>query len=372
MVSSRRASTIKKYGYLLFLTTPALPVAGLWLGAATGAGNLCAWFTVAYIYLFIPLADYAIGLDGSNPDPAAAGALAADPWYKALLALCPPLMIATLAYGAWVFVYAGLSGAGQLGWAISIGLVSGALAINAAHELIHKRSRVERVTGGLLLSLVCYGSFKVEHIRGHHVNVSTPADASTARLGQSVYTFVPRAWRENFTNAWRLEAQRMRTLGLPALHWRNELIWLYAASASVALAFYAWLGMAAVAFFALQSLAAITFLEIVNYLEHYGLRRRRLDNGRYERTTHRHSWNSNYLLTNLLLFQLQRHSDHHEHPTRAYQLLRHYDDSPQLPAGYATMMVLALVPPLWRRVMDPRVRAYYEADAALAAAAASP
>jgi alkane 1-monooxygenase len=117
-------------------------------------------------------------------------------------------------------------------------------------------------------------------------------------------------------------------------------------------------------FFVTQSLVAIITLETVNYLEHYGLRRKKLANGKYERTTHRHSWNSNYLLTNMLLFQLQRHSDHHEFPARRYQVLRHIDESPQLPAGYATMMVLAWCPPLWRRVMNPRVSAYYKDEAA--------
>lgn len=358
-MATPRTTRLKKFGYLAFLTTPALPFIGLWLGNLTGKADLCAWFTVAYIYLVIPVADLMVGLDQANPAPTAIDG--SDYWYKALLALCPPLVVTTLLLGAWVFVHSGFSLAGQLGWAVSVGLVSGALAINAAHELIHKRSRLERTTGGLLLSLVCYGGFKVEHLRGHHVNVSTPADASTARVGQSVYAFVPRAWLLNFINAWRLEARRLARLGLPVLHWRNELLWWYATSSAIALAFYAWLGAGAVAFFALQSLAAVTFLEIVNYLEHYGLRRRRLENGRYERTTHQHSWNSNYLLTNLLLFQLQRHSDHHANPTRPYQLLRHYDDSPQLPAGYATMMLLTLVPPLWRRVMDPRVDAYYGA-----------
>ena len=353
------ATERKKLGYLVFLMTPALPVASWWLGRITGSPDFFAWLTPIYIYGAIPVLDYLIGQDHSNPGDAETEALRSDRWYKALLALCVPIMVVLLAWAAFVFANAGFSWPGKLGWVLSIGMVSATLAINVAHELIHKRSRTERMAGGFLMSLVCYGGFKVEHVRGHHVNVSTPEDSSSARLGQSLYQFLPRAFYHNVVNAWRLEARRLEYLGLPAWHWRNELVWWYLLSLAVAILAGLVLGTAGVVFFLSQSLVAATFLEIVNYLEHYGLRRKRLPNGRYERTTHLHSWNSNYLLTNLLLFQLQRHSDHHENPTREYQLLRHYEDSPQLPAGYATMMLLALVPPLWHKVMDPRVRSFY-------------
>lgn len=352
---------LKKYGYLLFLMTPTLPVVGLWLGSINRTPDLGAWFTVACIFVLIPIADHLIGLDQSNPQDMRDEVLQSNRWYKGLLALCPPLMVCVLTGGAWVFVNGGLGWVGKLGWTISLGLVSGALAINAAHELIHKRSRLERAAGGFLLALVCYASFKVEHIRGHHVRVATPHDTSTARRGESLYRFLARAWTRNCVDAWRLEAQRLAQTGRRPWSVRNELLGWYALSIAIVALLWAWLGIQAVAFFVLQAFAAITFLETVNYLEHYGLQRRRLPDGRYERTTHQHSWNSNYLLTNLLLFQLQRHSDHHANPSREYHLLRHYEDSPQLPAGYATMMVLALVPPLWRRVMHPRLQAHYAA-----------
>lgn len=353
----------KEYGYLLSLTTPLWPLASTWLGRLTGAPDASAWLTVAWMFALVPLLDQAIGPDRHNPSGAEARRLSAARFYRALLALCIPATIATVAGGAWFFVHGGLGNAGRTGWVLSIGLVNAVLAINAAHELIHKRSRHERLAGGLLLALVAYASFKVEHLRGHHVHVATRADNSTARLGESVYRFLGRAVRRNFLSAWRLEAQRLRRIGRPALHWRNELIWWYLGSGAVATALWWWLGPWGAAFFALQALVAIGALEVVNYLEHYGLERERFADGTYERTTHRHSWNSDYLLTNLLLFQLQRHSDHHENPTRPYQLLRRYDDSPQLPGGYATMMVLAMIPPLWRRVMDPRVASLRAAGA---------
>lgn len=357
--SVRMARPARKFSYLLFLVTPMLPLAGWWLGRQTGAVNFFAWFTAFYIFLLIPVADYLIGQDPINPDANGARTAGGELWYKLLLWSCVPLMLSVLPLAGYLYVTTDLTWIGATGWIVSMGLVSSTIAINAAHELIHKPARAERAAGGLLLSLVCYGGFKVEHVRGHHVHVSTPADASSARRGQTVYGFVPRALLHNFINAWELEAARLRYRGLPPLHWRNELIWWYALSLAVATFFTTWLGLPGLLFFVGQSLVACAFLEVVNYLEHYGLQRRLLSNGRFERTTHLHSWNSNYLLTNLLLFQLQRHSDHHENPTRVYQLLRHYDASPQLPAGYATMMLIALVPPLWRRIMHPRLDAFY-------------
>jgi alkane 1-monooxygenase len=213
----------------------------------------------------------------------------------------------------------------------------------------------------LLLASVGYHGFKVEHLRGHHVHVATPADASTARRGQSLYAFLPQALWRNTIAAWRLEAARLRGLRLPAWHWRNELVGWTALWLAFALAFAAWLGPAGLAFFLAQGLVAAATLEVVNFIEHYGLERRVGADGRPERVAPAHSWNSDFALSNLMLFQLQRHSDHHAHPRRRYAVLRHRPEAPQLPAGYAAMFVLAWFPPLWRRAVHPRL------DAAVAA-----
>lgn len=356
----QRALAIRKTGYLLFLLTPTLMPVGWMLGRATGLADLMAWYPVLWIFGLIPLLDYAVGRDTANPDEATETAVMQNElYYRALTLLAVPIQVLLLAWGGWIFVHSDLGFCGLLGWLVSMGVVSGINAINIAHELIHRRGRLEPWAGGVLLSLVAYGGFKVEHVRSHHLHVSTPHDASSARYGQSVYSFLPHAWKWNFLNAWRLEAERLQRRELPVLHWRNELVWWYGLTLTVAVVMtwaYGWLGLV---FFAGQSFVALTELEIINYVEHYGLHRRRGDDGRYERTNHQHSWNSSYLVTNLFLFQLQRHSDHHAHPARRYQVLRHFDDSPQLPGGYGAMVLLALVPPLWRRVMDPRVAAYY-------------
>lgn len=351
----------KRLGYLVFLTPPLLP----WLGVAGwqqfGHPDLWAWVTFAYVYGLVPALDLVLGKDANNPPDSALNALSEDRFYRWLTYLCVPLVAASLVLGAWGFVhFTELGIVGKTGWLVSHGLVTGALGINAAHELVHKNTRLERRLGDALLAMSCYPGFRIEHLRGHHIHVSTPKDRSSARYGQSLFHFLPRAIVGNVAAAWQLEAERLRKRGQAVFGVRNELVLGYGATAAIGLALFAAFGPAGLVFFVVQGFVAIVTLETVNYLEHYGLERRQLDNGRYERTDHRHSWNSNYLLTNMLLFQLQRHADHHAFPSRRYQVLRHFDESPQLPAGYATMMLLAWCPPLWRRVMDPRVRAYYD------------
>lgn len=357
------ATTGKALGYLLIFVIPALmPLAAL-LGATLLTPGLAAWSPLFALFVLLPCADYLIGRDRNNPSMTELADLEAQRYYRVLTLLCVPAYLSALLYSGAYFAHAPLSLVGQLGWLLSQGVVGGIVAINVAHELIHKSSKLEQGAGGILLASVCYGGFKIEHVRGHHVHVSTPEDASSARFGQNVYGFVAQSVPRNVIAAFRLEAARLKKLGLPFFSLRNELLLWHGLSALMLGGFYLWLGAAGVVFFLAQSLGAFVSLEIINYIEHYGLERKRLADGRYERTTHLHSWNSNYLLTNLMLFQLQRHSDHHENPRRRYQALLHYDASPQLPGGYAAMFLLALVPPLWFAVINPRVLAHRESQA---------
>ena len=361
---SRWMLALKKVGYWIWLS----PVLGIPPGYYWSQGSAHAdawpWLVISVVFGVIPLLDFIVGRDPANPDECdEVPALEAQGYYRLLSLATVPLLLAMLVWSGWIFAsYEGWSWVGQLGWVLSVGTVMGAIGITVSHELIHKDPTLEQNAGGLLLAAVCYAGFKVEHVRGHHVHVSTPEDASSSRFGQSLYAFLPHAYKHNFLNAWKLEAERLKRRSLPALHWRNELIWWYAISALFLLGFTLALGPLGALFFLGQAVIAFTLLEIVNYVEHYGLHRRKLDSGRYERTNAHHSWNSNFLLTNLFLFHLQRHSDHHAYAKRRYQVLRHFDDSPQLPNGYAGMIVLAVFPPLWRAVMDPKVRAYYAGE----------
>jgi alkane 1-monooxygenase len=353
--------SLKRFGYLTVLIVPALLPLAAWLGQRIDQ-NVAAYFPLVFLFVLLPLADYAIGRDPNNPDAEEAERLEQDRYYRWLTLACLPIYLALLVWSGWWFANADFTLAGTIGWLLSQGVIGGVLAINVAHELIHKNSLLEQTAGGLLLASVGYGTFKVEHLRGHHVHVSTPKDASSARFGQNVYGFVARSIPRNIANAWRLESERLSRSRLP--FWQNEL-WLWSGLTLALLALFGvWLGSQGVLFFATQCLGAIVSLEIINYIEHYGLERREIAPGRYERTTHLHSWNSNYRLTNWMLFQLQRHSDHHENARRRYQALMHYDASPQLPGGYAAMFVLALLPPLWFALIDPRVRAFKAAQGA--------
>jgi len=336
--------------YLLAYIPPALLPLAAWLGQLTGWIDAFAWLPMLVLFVLLPIIDAWLGADASRPpdDGETFESLQGTSAYRWLTLFCVPMQWMLLAWSLWHWHQTPFGGAGTVGWLVSLGVVGGVLAINVAHELIHKAGRLEPMLGGVLLASVGYSGFKTEHLRGHHVHVATPLDPSTARLGESSFAFVARGLLLNPVRAWRLVrsgAERLELLGWHAL------------TLAAAVAFGVWLGASAMLAFMAQALIAAAALEVINYIEHYGLVRDRGADGRFARVTHAHSWNSNFLLTNAMLFQLQRHADHHAHPRRRYQALRHHPDSPQLPAGYATMFVLALIPPLWRRVMDGRVLA---------------
>lgn len=355
---------IKKWSYLAcwLVLLPLVPFS-VTAGNLHGNPDAWTWLMPAVFFILIPIIDFLVGKDPVNPDEETqVPSLSQEKIYRLFPLLLAIVWLGMLFYAGHVFVSNDFTWSGMLGWTLSIGLLGGMIAINLGHELIHKDPKVENWMGGLLLSSVTYGGFKVEHVRGHHVHVSTPEDASSSRYNQSLYDFLPKAFIRNFRNAWKLEKQYLQRKGKKNLSIHNELIWWYGISFLFAVAFGVLWGWQGILFFAGQSFFAALALEIVNYIEHYGLHRRKLHGGRFERVTPAHSWNSNFLVTNLMLFQLQRHSDHHAYAKRRYQVLRHYDESPQLPAGYTAMMLLAMVPPLWRRVMNPRVEAYYQGE----------
>ncbi len=246
--------------------------------------------------------------------------------------------------------------------ALTVGMVSG-IAINTAHELGHKRASLERWLSRVALAQSGYGHFYIEHNRGHHVRVATPEDPASSRLGESFYAFWPRTVAGSLRSAWGLERTRLARTGRSPWTLHNDILGAWAMTVVLFAALCAAFGLVVLPYLLLQAVIGFSLLEVVNYLEHYGLlRSRRADGERYERTAPEHSWNSNSVASNVLLYHLQRHSDHHANPTRRYQALRHVDHAPQLPTGYAGMIVLAAIPPLWRRVMDPRLLAHYGGD----------
>ena len=350
----------RRHWWLVSLLLPMLPLAGL-LAWGVAGNEWWLWLTPIVVYGLVPLLDLLLGEDPNNPPEALVPALEHDAWYRWLTWLTVPAVWLTVIVAAWVAVRGDLGPLGWLGLAVSAGWTSGA-GINAAHELGHKKGGLERWLARFALAPACYGHFVVEHVRGHHRDVATPEDPASARFGESYYRFMLREIPGAFRRAWRLERARLAALGRGAFDPGNENLQAWALSVlfwgGLSLAF----GPAVLAFMLVQAVFAYSLLSAANFVEHYGLLRARLADGRYERTAPRHSWNSNHVVSNLLLYQLQRHSDHHAWPARRYQCLRHFDEAPQLPSGYFGMFLVALLPPLWRRVMDPRVLAHVGGD----------
>ncbi len=341
---------------MLGLVPLSLPIAAVLLRQSTGWG----WWLFlgpAFVFGLVPVLDVLIGDDTNNPDDDAFADLATDSFFRVLVLVYVPLQLLLLAWAAFYVGTAGLVWWELLGFGLTVG-VAGGTGINAAHELGHKQPDRERWAARLALGAVAYGHFYVEHNRGHHRNVATPEDPASARLGESVYAFLPRTVVGSARSAWRLERRRLSAIGRPLLSWSNEIVRAVILTAAIWLVLVALGGWPALVLAVVQAAMAIILLETVNYLEHYGLLRMKTTSGRYEPCGPQHSWNSNQTVTNLLLYHLQRHADHHANPQTSYQALRHFDQAPQLPAGYAAMIPLAWVPPLWRRVMDDRVLAH--------------
>jgi alkane 1-monooxygenase len=339
----------KRYLWIVAPLCPLVPLLGIFLAIQTGAG-IFNWTTIILWYGFVTLLDWIIGPDASNP-PAA---IDEDRYYRYLSYLIVAIHYVVFFVGVWYVGTHSLSWFSLLGLTLSIGMISG-LGINVGHELGHKDSRIERFLAKSLLALVGYGHFYIEHNKGHHRDVATPEDPASARYGESIYRFAGREIPGALRRAWTTEAARLARHGNGAWNWRNELLQPLAFTVLLYAALIAVFGPIIIPFLIAQAAVGWWQLTSANYIEHYGLLRRKLPNGRYERCRPEHSWNSNHLISNLALLHLQRHSDHHAHPMRRYQSLRNFDGLPQLPAGYPAMYMIALVPPLWRRVMDHRL-----------------
>jgi alkane 1-monooxygenase len=310
------------------------------------------------VFLVFPPLDLALGMDARNPPDGVIKWLEQDRYYRWCTYLYLPIQYAGLVFACWLWSHGHLSGVDKVGLALTVAMVSG-IAINTAHELGHKRASLERWLSRVALAQSGYGHFFIEHNRGHHVRVATPEDPASARLGESFYAFLPRTVIGSLRSAWELERVRLRRMDRPAWSLRNDILGAWAMTVVLFAALVAGFGLVVLPYLLIQAIVGFSLLEVVNYLEHYGLLRQRADDGRYERTRPEHSWNSNSAASNVLLYHLQRHSDHHANPIRRYQALRHVDDAPQLPTGYAGMILLAVIPPAWRRVMDHRVLAHY-------------
>ncbi len=336
--------------WLSFLLIPLA-----WMAATHGGWTLLLVPLVTW-YLFAAL-DGLLGLNLDNADPDTPDDDLT--WHVALTTLWVPAQAVTLFGLIWYVTHAGhLAGWEKIALFFGVGVLTGTIGINYSHELMHQQSRFERALADLLLAMVLYSHFRSEHLLVHHRHVGTPRDAVTARYNESFHRFYPRVLRQSLISAFRAERDMLARRGLL---WSNRLnpFWRYwTLQGAMLLLAFALGGWAGLGLFLVQAGVAIWQLELVNYIEHYGLTRKHLGDGRYEHVLPRHSWNAAHKASNWLLINLQRHSDHHYKPGRRFPLLQNHDEdtAPQLPYGYPVMTAAAMVPPLWRRVMNPRVR----------------
>lgn len=340
-----------KLKYLAGLTVPLAAFASIYFDGG--------WSYIALIYAFgvLPFLEIVLKPDTNNMQEAEMEVARDDSIYDLMLYIMVPIQFGLLAYFLYTVSFIEVSTFEFIGKTIAMGISCGVLGINVAHELGHRRSAHERVMAKLLLMTSLYMHFIVEHNRGHHNRVATPEDPTSARFGEPLYFFLVRSIVFSYLSSWNLEFNRLEKAGKNKFSIENEILrFTFFQIAFVFLILFVF-GPIGVLGFVLAATIGFILLESVNYIEHYGLSRKKISEGRYEKTRHTHSWNSDHPLGRLVLFELTRHSDHHAYSGRKYQVLRHYDDSPQMPAGYPAMLVLSTIPPLWFYVMHKNMKA---------------
>lgn len=342
---------MKKWKYLFVYTTPAIVLFSILVG------NLYSYAAVVLLFGILPLIELFTTGSTENVSKEEEEKLNKDRFYDVVLYSLVPIQYLIL--GAFLFTLynSSLELYELIGIILAYGMSAGVLGINAAHELGHRNTRYEQIMSKLLLLTSLYMHFFIEHNRGHHRNVSTDEDPASARFGESVYAFYFRSTWGSWFSAWQLEKERLKRENTSFWSIHNEMLRFQLIQLSLLIAIGLFFNLFTLFGFILGATIGFLLLETVNYIEHYGLRRKKKNNG-YERTLPIHSWNSNHPIGRLLLLELSRHSDHHYIASRKYPILRHFDESPQMPTGYPGMMLLALVPPLWFRLMHRKINTY--------------
>ena len=353
----------KRFGWLL---SAGLPVIGMGILAGYHFGpkatkKLFALGGPLLLHVVIPTLDALVGDDENNPSDDEIKVLVDDPYYDRIVKMFIPLQMAANAFAGYVVTRKEVSLVDQILLGISMGAING-VAVNTAHELSHRPQKKDHYWSHATLMPLVYNHFRVEHPYGHHKRVATPEDPASSQMGESFYKFWPRTVFGGIKSAIEIEQRRLKRKGLGFFVKENELFHGWGMSAAYHALMLKTYGKKVIPYTITQAFYGISLFEIINYIEHYGLKRALKADGKYERTLPEHSWNNNNIVTNLFLYQLQRHSDHHAFPSRPFQALRNFKEAPVLPSGYATMLIPALIPPLWYKMMDKRVVAHYKGD----------
>ena len=339
---------MKDLKYLLAYTVPLAALIGFW--------NQGIWSYTAVIYAFglIPLIESMFKPSSGTYTTDQKANRLADRFFDWMLYLNIPIVFGMLYYGIRTLVYTDLELYETIGLVISLGIVIGTNGINVAHELGHRQTAWERMLSKLLLIPSLNMHFYMEHNFGHHQHVATLEDPATAKKGQAVYAFWITSILGQYISAWRIQLKQLKIHNRSFFSIYNDMLFYVLIQIGYLAAAYLWLGPRGLWFVFISAVVSLLLLETINYIEHYGLLRNKV-NGRYERVRTVHSWNSNHVIGRMVLYELTRHSGHHYRTTKKYQILENKDESPQLPYGYTTSMVLAMVPPLWFRIMNRRI-----------------
>jgi alkane 1-monooxygenase len=362
-IASGLALDKKRYWWLL---SPGLPVIGMGILAGYQFGpkatkKIFALGGPLLLHVIIPSIDAIVGTDNNNPSDDQISSLVADPYYDHIVKLFIPLQMAANVFAGYVVSRKTTSLLDQILLGVSMGAING-IGVNTAHELSHRPNKKDHYLSHATLMPLFYNHFRVEHPYGHHKRAATPEDPASSKMGETFYEFWPRTVFGGLKSAVEIERNRLKRKGLSFFSPQNELFQGWAMSAGFHATMLKLFGKDIIPYLATQAFYGVSLFEIINYIEHYGLMRDQKEDGSYARTMPEHSWNNNNITTNLFLYQLQRHSDHHAYPTRPFQALRNFEQAPELPSGYATMLLPALVPSLWFKMMDKRVFDHYEGD----------
>ncbi|MEM9258711.1 MAG: alkane 1-monooxygenase [Bacteroidota bacterium] len=338
--------------YLLAYLLPLSGYLGLYLGGVWSFGSIYVAFVI------LPLLEFVLPTRTDTHAPTEEAARSQSKFFDYLLYINLPLLYGAIIYLLHIVTTRDLAGYELTGMILNVGLLVGTIGINVGHELGHRADKREQWLAQALLLSGLYMHFFIEHNRGHHRHVATPLDPATSRRNQTIYGFWLRSTALSWWHAWQLERERLAKQGQAFFSLKNQMLRFQLIQLGYLLAIYVvfdftglWVAIAAAVF-------GFLMLETVNYIEHYGLLRRQLPNGRYEPVLPIHSWNSNHEMGRIFLYELTRHSDHHYRASRKYQILRVFEESPQLPTGYPASMILSLFPPLWFAVMNPKVDAF--------------
>ncbi len=341
---------MKSAKYLTAYIVPLLAVWGLLYGGWT------AYAVPLFAFGMVPFFDQLLPGSTYNLTDEERQSQLADKLFDWLLYLNIPVVYGIVGLFIYQLNQGTFSSSELTGWILSVGITIGACGINVGHELGHRQNKTEQFLAKVLLLPALYQHFFIEHNRGHHKYVATPEDPATARRGELLYTFWFRSLWGSYRHAWQLERQRLHRAGKAVFSWNNEMIRFTITQAGYVLVVALLTpSLAALSAVVLAGITGVLLLETVNYIEHYGLVRQRTESGRYERVQPHHSWNANYPVGRIMLYELTRHSDHHFLADKKYQILDHYDHAPELPAGYPASMLMALVPPVWFWVMHRKL-----------------